>query len=79
MELSGQLHAPAALPPGKEPPLQYPLYRKLGGPQSWSGHGVEEKNSQPSPEIEYPLLQSVVNHYTTDWSIPAHGLYLSMS
>jgi hypothetical protein len=26
-----QRHAPAALPPGK---TRYPLYRKLGGPQS---------------------------------------------
>jgi hypothetical protein len=48
--VSGQLHAPAALPPGKEP--QYPLDRWLGGPQSRSGRGDEEKNSQPPPEIE---------------------------
>jgi hypothetical protein len=55
MEVSGQLHSPAALPPGKEP-LVYPLDRRLGGPQSRSGRGVEEKNSQPPPEIEpqYP-------------------------
>jgi len=25
MEVSGQLHGPAALPPGKEPPPPYPL------------------------------------------------------
>jgi len=31
MEVSGQLFAPAALPPGKEP--RYPLDRRLGGPQ----------------------------------------------
>jgi len=49
MEVSGQLHAPAALPPGTEP---YPLDRRLGGPQSHSGRGGEEKNSQPPPEIE---------------------------
>jgi hypothetical protein len=35
MEVSGQLHAPAALLPGKKP--WYPLDRKLGGPQSRSG------------------------------------------
>jgi hypothetical protein len=46
MEMSGQLHAPAALPPEKEP--WYPLDRRLGGPQSRSRHsGGEEKNSQP--------------------------------
>jgi hypothetical protein len=51
MEVSGQLHAPAALPPGKAPSW-YPLDRKLGGPQNRSGRGGEEKNSQPPPEIE---------------------------
>jgi hypothetical protein len=50
MEMSGQLQAPAALFPGKSP--WYPLDRRVGGPQSRSGHGGEEKNSQPPPEIE---------------------------
>jgi hypothetical protein len=40
MEVSGQLHGPAALPPGKE--RQYSLDRMLGGPQSRSGCGGEE-------------------------------------
>jgi hypothetical protein len=35
MEVSGQLHAPAAITPGKEPLL--PLDRMLGGFQSPSG------------------------------------------
>jgi hypothetical protein len=30
----------------------YPLDSRLGGPQSWSGRGGEEKNSQPPPGIE---------------------------
>jgi hypothetical protein len=46
MEVSGQLYAPAALPPGKEPLVP------LSGPQSRSGGGGEEKNSQPPPGIE---------------------------
>jgi hypothetical protein len=50
MEVSGQLHAPAAFPPGKE--IRYPLNRRLGGPQSRSGRDGEEKNSQPPPGIE---------------------------
>jgi hypothetical protein len=50
MEVSGQLHVPSALPTGKSP--SYPLDRRLGGPQSRSGCGSEEKNSQPPPEIE---------------------------
>jgi hypothetical protein len=41
MEVSGQLHVPAALPPGKNP--QYTLHSGQGGPKSWSGHfGGEE-------------------------------------
>jgi len=35
---------------GKSP--WYPLDRRLDGPQSCSGRGGEEKNSQPQPEIE---------------------------
>jgi hypothetical protein len=49
--VSGQLHAPAALPPGKSP--RYPFYRRLGRPQSRSGRYVEVKifysNSRPPP------------------------------
>jgi len=43
MEVSSQLRAPAALLPGKEPLV-------LGGPQSWSGHGLKQCGS--------------VNHFT---------------
>jgi hypothetical protein len=50
MEVGGQLHAPAAYSHGKSP--CYPLDRRLGGPQSRSGHGGEEKNSQLQPKIE---------------------------
>jgi len=38
MEVSGQLHAPAALPQGRS--TWYPLYRRLGGSQSQSEHGI---------------------------------------
>jgi hypothetical protein len=48
--VSGQLHAPAALPPVKEP--QYPLDRSLGGLQSRSEGGAEEKISQHPPGLE---------------------------
>jgi hypothetical protein len=44
MEVSSELHAPATLSPGKEP--RYPLDRRLGGPQSRSGDGDEEKNNR---------------------------------
>jgi hypothetical protein len=68
MGVSGQRHAPAALLPwGKDP--QYPLYRKLGGPQSWSGHRLEEK-SFASAGDRTPVVQPVVRHYTA-WANPA--------
>jgi hypothetical protein len=50
MEVSGQIHVPAALPPGKSP--CYPLDRRVGGLQIRSERGGEQKNSQPPPGIE---------------------------
>jgi hypothetical protein len=44
MEVSGQLHAPAAFPRGKSSPPPYPLDSRLGGPQSRSGLCEEQKN-----------------------------------
>jgi hypothetical protein len=41
--VSGQRHSPAALYPLGVDTL-YPLNRELGGPQSWSGHRLEEKS-----------------------------------
>jgi hypothetical protein len=58
MEVSGQLHDPAALPQGKS--SWNPLDRRLGGPQSRSGRGGEEKkNPQPLPGLEPPISQTV--------------------
>jgi hypothetical protein len=60
MEVSGQLHTSAALPPrGKSP--WYPLDRSLGGPQSRSGRGGEDKNSSPRQESNHrtPIVQPV--------------------
>jgi hypothetical protein len=66
MDVSGQLHDPAALPQGKSP--WYPLDRRLGGPQSRSGRGGEEKNSQLLPGLELPIIQLVTQRYTTELS-----------
>jgi hypothetical protein len=46
--------------------LWYPLDRRLGGPQSWSGRGSEEKNSQPPQGIDHrtPIVQPVPQRYT---------------
>jgi hypothetical protein len=68
MDVIGQLHAPAALPPGKSP--WYPLDRRLGRLQSRSGHSDEEKNSHPLPGLEPPIIQPVAQRYT-DWATPA--------
>jgi hypothetical protein len=46
----------------------YALDRRLGGPQSRSGHGGEVKNSQPLPGIEPPIIQPVAQRYTTEVS-----------
>ena len=42
MELSGQLHAFATLPPGTK--SQYQLNRRLDGLQSYTGHFGDKKN-----------------------------------
>jgi hypothetical protein len=41
-------------PQGKSP--WYPFDRSLGGPQSRFGHGGEEKNFQPLPGLEPPII-----------------------
>jgi hypothetical protein len=66
MELSGQLHAPTTLLQGKSP--WYPLDRRLGGPQSRPGRGGEEKNSQPLPGLEPPIIQPLAQRYTAELS-----------
>jgi hypothetical protein len=43
MEVSGQLHASAALHPRKEPPVSMEI--RLGSPMSWSGASGEENNT----------------------------------
>jgi hypothetical protein len=46
----------------------YPLYSRLGGPQSRSGRGGEEKNSQPLPGFEPPIVQPLAQRYTIELS-----------
>jgi hypothetical protein len=53
-------------PQGKSP--RYLLDRRLGGSQSLSGHGSEEKNSQFLPGLEPPIIQPVAQRYTTELS-----------
>ena len=65
MGVGGQHHAPAALPPGRTP---YPLYRRLGGPQSPSGR---VRKISPPPGFDPQTIQPAPSRYT-DWAIPAH-------
>jgi hypothetical protein len=51
MWVSGQRHAQAALCPRRKDP-RYPLYRRLGGPQSRSGHRGYRKNLSPLQGVE---------------------------
>jgi hypothetical protein len=49
---------------GKSP--WYSLDRRLGGSQSHSGRGGEEKNSQHLPGIESSVIQPVAQRCTTE-------------
>jgi hypothetical protein len=64
MEMSGQLHAPAALTMGKYP--RYPLDRKLGGSQRSSGHGGKEIN------IRVPSRNSTIGRKIRMKQIPLY-------
>jgi hypothetical protein len=50
MQVTGQLHAPAALPRGKS--LRYPLDGRLAELQIRSGRGGDKKNYLSLPRIE---------------------------
>jgi hypothetical protein len=64
MGVGGQLHAPAALPPGK---TRYTLYRRLGGPQGRSGR---LRKISPTPGFDPRTVQPVASRYI-DYAIPA--------
>jgi hypothetical protein len=65
MGVSGDGHAPAALPPGK---TRYPMYRRLGGPQGRSGQ--VRKISLP-PGFDPRTVRPVASRYTNK-AITAH-------
>jgi hypothetical protein len=63
MRVGGQIHAPAALTPGKE--TRYPLYRRLGGPQ---GRSERLRKISPPPGFDPRTVLPVASRY----AIPAH-------
>jgi len=62
MEVSGQLHALATLPPGKW--TQYPLDRRLGGLRSLSVCCGGKKNPCRCRELKLGLVRSLVTILT---------------
>ena len=70
MGVGGEQHAPAALPPGKNP---YPLYRRLGGLQVRS-EGV--RKISPPPGFDTRTVHPVASRYT-DCALPAHRTFTS--
>jgi hypothetical protein len=63
MEVSGQLHALAALPRGSRP--RYPMDRRLGGPQSRSERYGEDKNLA----LDYIIICYGVNFVVDDYFV----------
>jgi hypothetical protein len=63
--VSGQRHAPAALCPGKRPPV--PIVQEAGwAPEPVWTQRLEEKSFAPAGD-RTAIVQSVVRHYT-DWA-----------
>jgi hypothetical protein len=67
MRVGGKRHALAVLSPGK---IRYPSYRRLGGPQGWSG---QVRKISPSPGFQPRTVQPVASRYT-DYAMPAHTI-----
>jgi hypothetical protein len=58
---------PRPLCPQEKSPF-YPLDRRLGGPQSRSGRGGEEKSFQQLPGLEPPIIQPLAQRYNIELS-----------
>jgi hypothetical protein len=70
MGVGGQLHAPAALPPGKRPGTHF-----IGGWVSPRGRSGWLQKISPPPEFDPRTLQPVARGYT-DYAIPARHMYV---
>jgi hypothetical protein len=60
-EVSGKLHAPSALPPGKSP--RYPLHKGLGGPRRWYGRCGEDKKCLASNRNRTRAVQLLAHRF----------------
>jgi hypothetical protein len=76
MGVSGQSHTTAAIYPREKDP-RYPLDKRLGGPQSRTGHRLEETSFAPARD-RTSVVQSVVRHYTA-WATRLPGQQITLS
>jgi hypothetical protein len=79
MEVSGQLHAPAALPPGKAP--RYSLDRRLGGPQSRFERCEGDKNLvlpgiEPGPSTREKYISVKNTVHTLELEVGECRIYM---
>jgi hypothetical protein len=69
--VSGQLHAPAALPPGKGPPGTHWIRDWVGPRAGLDGMERRKFLTQPGFNSDPSVVQPVASRYT-DYAIPAH-------
>jgi hypothetical protein len=67
MEVIGQLHVPAALPPGKEPPVTHWTGGWVG-PRAGLDAVVKRKILSPCRQSNPPIIQPVTQRCTTELS-----------
>jgi hypothetical protein len=72
--VGGQHHTPATLPLGT---TQYPLYRRLGGPQGQPGRG---RKIAPPPGFDPRTVQPIASRYTdwATWPTIMHGTNIKL-
>jgi hypothetical protein len=71
MGMGDKPHAWAALPPEK---TRYPLYRRLGGPQTQFG---QVRKISPLPGYDPRAVQPVTSRYT-NWAISSHDFQVNI-
>jgi hypothetical protein len=72
MEVSGQLHTLAALPPGNS--SRCLLYTRLGGLDTVEKRKITDLSQELNPDSS--AIQLIAHRYT-DWAIPAYTVYLT--
>jgi hypothetical protein len=73
MEMSGQRYAPAALPLEKGP--RYPLYRRLGGPQSRCGEKSLSLAGNRIPAVQPVAIQTELSRLSL-LTIKIYNIYI---